>query len=262
MFFRHRSMQAEFFDLPDRPPSESIAAYAELDRLNRFCHFSRPFEDILPHWLGTERCRRLDILDIGAGTGLLGRRLGAWARRRGWDWRFTNLDSSPVTSLFQDSAPTVIDSALTLPFQPDSFDLVIACQMTHHLTDTEVEQHLREALRVSRDAVLVSDLHRNVALYVLLWLCTLLLRISHGVRADALLSVKRGFHLNELRNLADRGGVSGSQVWLYFGTRIILQARKARPGMSVDHLRVASATSATSGMSQTQVECCSSRSRT
>lgn len=226
MFFRQRSAQAEFFDLPGQTASDTIAAFRDLDRLNRAFSFSHPFVMVLPGWLGATRCERLDILDLGAGTGLLGRRLTEWAQKRGWHWRITNLDVNR-TALQLDHAPrAVVGSALALPFADDSFDLVIASQMTHHLSDEEVARHLREAWRVTRDALCICDLHRNAGLYAMLWLSTRLMRISRRVRGDALVSAKRGFHLREWRQLAKQANLTDPSVWVYYGTRIVLQARK------------------------------------
>jgi ubiquinone/menaquinone biosynthesis C-methylase UbiE len=235
MFFRWRSTQAEYFERPQRSEAEIVQFFHDLDRLNRLFLFSRPFMDTLPHWLGREGCKRLEILDIGAGTGLLSRQLSDWARKHHWDWRFTNLDASPVGLHEGKASCPVVASALKLPFADASFDLVVASQMTHHLTDEQVVLHLGEAWRVTRSAVMVCDLHRNPGLYAMLWLCTPFLGVSRHVRDDALISVKRGFRLPELRDFATRAGWTRAEVRLYCGTRIILRARKtvnvARSGM-------------------------------
>ena len=229
MFFRRRSAQAEYFDLPDRPEPETLAAFRDLDRLNRVFHFERPFADVLPKWLGPERCAHLEILDLGAGTGLLGRLLSVWAEARGWHWQFTSLDSNPLPLKLGRPPHPVVGSALALPFDDASFDLVVASQMTHHLTDDEIVQHWREAWRVTRDGVFISDLHRNGGLYAMLWTATRLMRVSRRVRQDALISVKRGFRLDEWRGLAQQANLPNPRVWLYYGTRIVLQARKGEP---------------------------------
>ncbi len=178
MFFHERSTQAEYFDAPGLSEAGRAAALSELDRINRLCQFSHPFVSRLPSWLGKERCARLEILDVGAGTGLLGERLSGWARRRGWDWRFTNLDANPINLKPGSTAKNVTGSALQLPFADGSFDLVVASQMTHHLTDEQVVQHWREAWRVTRDAMFICDLHRNAGLYAMLWLTLRLMRVS------------------------------------------------------------------------------------
>lgn len=226
MFFGKRSTQAEYFDEPDRPAAETEVAFRELDRLNRFFRFQHAFTSRLPRWLGRETCRELTVLDVGAGTGLLGRELSVWAQRQGWQWHITNLDMNPVSLKSSPEASRVVGSALALPFPDGSFDLVIASQMTHHLTDAEIVTHWREAWRVTRDAVYICDVHRNAGLYALLGLTTLLLGTERSVRSDALLSVKRGFHVAEWRKLAGQAEIPGASVWLYYGTRIVLEARK------------------------------------
>lgn len=224
---RERSTQAEYFDTPGLSQARRGSAYRELDRLNQFFHFSHTFVSRLPRWLGKPRCERLEILDVGAGTGLLGKRISEWASRRGWDWRVTNLDMNPCPLDSCRGEKFVTGSALQLPFADSSFDLVIASQMTHHLTDKEVVQHWREAWRVTRDGVFICDLHRNAGLYGMLWLMMWLLRTDKQVFADGLISVERGFRRAEWRELAAQAGISEARVSLYYGTRIVLQARKA-----------------------------------
>ncbi len=226
MFLSERSTQAEYLDNPGIPTAERAAAFQELDHLNTVYQFSHPFVSQLPRWLGAQRCKQLEILDIGAGTGLLGRRLRDWAGRRGWDWRFTNLDANPVPANAPDSARRVVGSALQLPFPDDHFDLVVASQMTHHLSNDELVRHWREAWRVTRDGMFICDLHRNIIFYFLLWLSMKIMGTNPVLQADALISVKRGFRRREWRESTSRAGIPGAKVWLYCGARIVLQARK------------------------------------
>ena len=226
MFLRQRSTQAEQLDLLDRTEAEVAAEFRHLNRLNRLFHFSHPFAAVLPNWLGQKNCERLEILDVGAGTGLLGKTLTEWARRQGWHWRFTNLDNNAVALKIGGQPNSVVGSALQLPFADRSFDLVVASQMTHHLTDEEVVTHWREAWRVTRDAVFISDLHRNALLYSLVWLAMHLIRADRTLIEDGLISVRRGFRRHEWRELAMRAEIPESRIWRYHGTRIVLQARK------------------------------------
>jgi SAM-dependent methyltransferase len=226
MFLRHRSTQTEYFDLPDRNEAEIAASFRDLNRVNSLFRFTHPFESVLPLWLGRKNCAQLEILDVGAGTGLLGKQLTEWAGRQGWQWRFTNLDSNPLALKIGNPPASVVGSALQLPFADASFDLVVASQMSHHLTDADVVTHWREAWRVTRDAVFICDLHRNAGLYALLWLTLRLMRANPTVLEDGLISVQRGFRLGEWRELAIKAGIPAAHVWRYHGTRIVLQARK------------------------------------
>jgi 2-polyprenyl-3-methyl-5-hydroxy-6-metoxy-1,4-benzoquinol methylase len=230
MFFGRRSTQAEYLDTPGRSPAEIAADYRELGRVNRLFKFSHPFQWVLTRRLGPRGCRDLKLLDAGAGDGMLGRDLADWAGKRGWVWHVTNLDLHPAALNQGAHHLKVAGSVLELPFADGSFDGVLCSQMTHHLgTDAEVAQHFREAWRVTRDILIICDLHRNAALYGLVWAGTLLCRCSPLLRADGLISVRRGFRLPEWRVLAARAGIPGARISLYFGTRILLQARKAPP---------------------------------
>jgi 2-polyprenyl-3-methyl-5-hydroxy-6-metoxy-1,4-benzoquinol methylase len=228
MFLSHRATQAEYLDLPGRTQVEIGKSYEALASVNRFFVFAEPFQRPLPKWLGPGNCRSLSLLDLGAGDGSLGALLTRWAaEKQGWDWRFTNLDVSVPALRLNQSGANVAGSALALPFRDGSFDVVIASQMTHHLTrDDEVIQHLCEAWRVARRAIFFSDLHRGPVLYGMLWLLLQLRRFPKSFNGDALLSVRRGFRTGELRQLAGRAGIPAAKVWLYYGSRVIVQAKK------------------------------------
>lgn len=227
MFFGSRATQAEYFDAPDRPEVEIAEGFASLGWVNRLFVFAEPFQRFLPRLLGRNNCESLSILDLGAGDGSLGNVLTAWAAKRKWNWRVTNLDTNLSALRLNRAANNVAGSALALPFRDDSFDVVIASQMTHHLSDEEVVVHLREGWRVARRAVLLSDLHRGPMLFGTIWLMFRLRRFPKHFEADGLLSVKRGFRVGELRAFAKQAEIPNARVWLYFGTRVILEAKKS-----------------------------------
>lgn len=225
MFLRQRATQAEYFDRPERSLEELRAHYTVLGRLNQVTHFERPFQKWLPQLLGTAACRELSLLDLGAGDGLLGRTLTAWAGEQGWKWQFTNLDHCPLTGQLDPGGRHVVASATELPFPDASFDVVVATSMTHHLdSDEDVVAHFREADRVARRAVLFTDLHRNVGFLVGLWLG--LLGAPRAFRADAVLSVRRGWRVPEWQRLAAAAGLKKARVWREHGTRVLLSVAK------------------------------------
>lgn len=228
MFLSRRATQAEYFDAPGRADAEVAESYASLAAVNRCFFFAEPFQRLLPLFLGRETCGALSILDLGGGDGSLAALLADWAaRKHGWNWRLTNLDFNFAALRGSRCARNVAGSVLALPFRDASFDVVIASQMTHHLTaDDDVRRHLREAWRVARRAIFFSDLHRGPVVYSLLWLFLHARRFPKHFHDDALLSVRRGFRTGELQTLADEAGIREARVWLYYGTRVIVQARK------------------------------------
>jgi 2-polyprenyl-3-methyl-5-hydroxy-6-metoxy-1,4-benzoquinol methylase len=168
------------------------------------------------------------LLDLGGGDGFLSRILSLSATRRGWDWQVINFDLRPQALNLAASTDNVAGSALALPFRDASVDVVIASQMTHHFEDGEVLLHLREAWRVARVAVFFSDLHRNAALYSMLWFVLRMGGYPRSFYLDALQSVRRSWRVPELQQLASGAGLVGVQVRLHFGARVLLQARKQR----------------------------------
>jgi ubiquinone/menaquinone biosynthesis C-methylase UbiE len=227
MFLRHRSDQIEYFDSKDLPLEDYRVYYASLGRINRITRFDLPFRRWLPALVGNETCKRLKVLDLGSGDGLLGRQLSAWAAKQGWSWDFTNLDLSTAAKALDPSSAHVIASATAIPFEDGTFDAVIASAMTHHFAnDEEVVAHFKEASRVSRRVVLLCDLHRNFLFLVSMWVALIILRFPRPFRQDAVLSVRRGWRLDEWHHLAKTAGLKDSRIWLEHGTRILIAATK------------------------------------
>ena len=227
MFFKRRALQAEYFDSPERSPAEVASGYAMLNHMNRLFLLTDPYRRYIPPALGEERCRSLNILDLGAGDGWLGTQLSGWAAKRGWIWRFTNLDFNPWAAGDDKSSRFVTGSALALPFCDNSFDIVIASQTAHHLdTDDQVVRHFQEAWRVTNDLLFLNDLHRNPGLYAIVWFLLQLHPYPKHFRIDGTLSVLRSWRVREWRTLASRAKIPKAKIWLYYGSRVMLQARK------------------------------------
>jgi len=247
MFLSQRATQGEYLDTPGLPVCELAESYQALGRVNRLFHYADPFQRLLVHWLGKQRVQSLAILDLGAGDGSLGQVLERWAAEQGWSWRVTNLDLNPDALRLNRNHRNVAASVLSLPFKDESFDLVIASQMTHHLTnETQVVRHFGEAWRVTRDALFVNDLHRNMLLLGLVWLTVRLLRLPRAMQSDGFISVLRGWRVTEWQKMAAEAGIPNARVWLHMGARIMLQARK---------LKSRSVTTAGCSASETSAKC-------
>jgi len=225
MFLLSRDLTPEYFDSPERTSAELAEHYEWLGRMNKLTQFDRPFRIWIPQLLGAEACKRLSIVDLGAGNGMLGETLTEFARGQGWDWRFTNVDlNQPQPGTNGSTSGTWVKASVTdLPFAAHSFDLAIATTMTHHLnSDAEVSAHFREARRVSRQAVLICDMVRSPLFLVALWAVLVALRAPKEFRKDGVQSVKRGWRIHEWERLAALAGLQGARVWSEHGTRILL----------------------------------------
>jgi 2-polyprenyl-3-methyl-5-hydroxy-6-metoxy-1,4-benzoquinol methylase len=227
MFLRERATQAEYCDRLDLPDADVAANYHHLGRFNRLVLAADPFQRVLVRWLGLANVNNLTFLDLGAGDASLALQLEEWAARRGWKWRVTSLDASTRALRLGPGARRVAANVCALPFAANTFDVVMSSQMTHHLTDEEVVEHFREAWRVTRDVLFLTDIHRNVGALAVLWMILRLMRVPRPFLSDGMLSVRRGWRVAEWRDLAQRAAIPDFRVSVNYGTRIFLQARKA-----------------------------------
>ena len=227
--FDTRSAQAENFDSEGRPLELIQQDYIELRRVNRWFRFEEPFISLIRGAEGLNK-ERLEILDIGAGDGYLGDRLRAWAKKRNWDWRFTNLDQHEAGFLLRskpDPATNVIGSALDLPFKDRSFDVVIASQMTHHLSSNEdVIRHFQEAWRVTGGMMIICDLVRKWWLYCMISLTTPIFGLSKEMREDGKISTLRSFRVDEWKSLAEKAEIPGADIRVRYGSRLTLTSSR------------------------------------
>jgi hypothetical protein len=226
MFLRERATQAEYCDRPDLPQQEVASSYRQLARFNRLLLVGDPFQRLLVRWLGREKVQQLSLLDLGAGDGSVGRGIESWAGRHGWNWRVTSLDASFQALTLGNGERRIAGNVCALPLRNESFDVVISSQMAHHLTNEEAALHFQEAWRVTKGALFLTDVHRNLGSLCVIWLLLRCLRVTPTFLADGLLSVRRGWRVGEWKSLAIRAGIPRPKVWLYYGSRIVLQARR------------------------------------
>ena len=95
---------------------------------------------------------------------------------------------------------------------PDGFDVVSCSLFLHHLDPPEAVALLRKMAGPSTRLVLVNDLARTRAGYLLAWLGCRVLSRSPVVHYDGPVSVAGAFTPVEARRLADEAGLAGATV--------------------------------------------------
>lgn len=98
------------------------------------CHGTDVFEHLL------KKYKAKSILEVGCGTGNMMRLL----RKKGYT-NITGMDVSPVAAKISGG---IVASATKIPFKDNSFDSVLSLSVIEHVTESEGDQFLREALRV------------------------------------------------------------------------------------------------------------------
>jgi ubiquinone/menaquinone biosynthesis C-methylase UbiE len=155
-------------------------------------------------------CRKLSLLEVGAGAGdvaLVAQRVLA---ESGIGLRVTLLDRW-WSHLPRGGAASVAGDALCLPFQDGTFDVVSCSLLAHHFGPETLAQFAGESLRVCRQAVLINDLIRSRLHLLLVYLGLPLFR-SRITWHDAPASVRRAYTCDELRALLANAGARKVQI--------------------------------------------------
>lgn len=206
--FDSRATATEFLDRPDCDPALAASSYRFMEMVNGCFGGIR----MVRRFLTTETKGRhadapLRILDIGSGSCDIPLAVSRWARARGIPLHFTCLEKAghavdiargelaragnPSVQLLQEDVFT------HQPAEP--YDCAVASMCFHHFSDAQILTLLRRLHGFVLNSVLINDLRRSQLAYLSARL--LLVGTPAEVRHDALLSIRRGFKISELRSL-------------------------------------------------------------
>lgn len=213
--FDVRDSATELLDRPDCDPALAAASYRFMQIVNsRFGGIS-----LVRRYLATETEGRpvaspLRILDIGSGSCDIPLALSQWARTRNRPMHFTCLETSDAAvdigrrrlARAHDPAVELLQEDIFTHDPAEPYDCAVASMCFHHFSDARILTCMQRLRGFVRESLLINDLRRSPMAY---WATRLLLvgtRAPAGVRHDALLSIRRGFNVNELRSVLEQPG--------------------------------------------------------
>ena len=203
----------EHLDAPV-PRADREASLADVHRLNTwFGGDGLTLRAIGRVLRGRRASQALVVLDVGGGHGHFARRLQAWARRRGLQARVIVVDRE--ASSVGGGTLVVRADATALPLRDGAADVVTTALTLHHLEPDAAVRCLAEMRAVARNAVIVNDLWRTRLTLVLVWIATRLFTRHPFAWDDGPLSVRRSYSPTELRQLADKAGITNLVVRRY-----------------------------------------------
>ncbi|MGE5345692.1 MAG: methyltransferase domain-containing protein [Acidithiobacillales bacterium] len=104
---------------------------------------------------------RLSMLDLGCGSGHVGRDLVQAFARRGGPLDVLGLDLKISHARLAERGLSVTGDALRLPFADGSADVVFSTLFLHHFSPDDLRRLLLDSRRVARKAVIAFDLSRH-----------------------------------------------------------------------------------------------------
>jgi SAM-dependent methyltransferase len=227
--FPTRSNEPERIDTGDYTAEEYKTFLREIRFINRWIGDRRALRKTLLKTIAELDLSRFSVLDVGAGSGEMLKEIALFSRRRAKPAFLAGLDLNELSAesvaregrLFTE-INSVRGNALDLPFADGAFDFAICSLFTHHFTDEGVVEILKQMKRVARRGIFVIDLHRERGAYRLYKLFCFVFRISKLVRDDGLLSIKKGFQPDELRQLAIEAGIAHATAQTVAPARVVV----------------------------------------
>jgi ubiquinone/menaquinone biosynthesis C-methylase UbiE len=220
-----RVVTAELLDQDLGTPEEVRDSLQDLRQFNQRFGGFKSVASLLAKVADKSGGRSLAFLDVAGGTGDVARQVACDLRKEGFDIQVTILDRA-ISHMSCLRLNRVVGDALALPFSPNSFD-VIGCNLfLHHLEPTEVIRFFNEALRLSRVAVVASDLRRNI----FHWLAASGGRFTYRsriTRNDAPASVRRAYTIEEVKALAKQSRAASFEIERFYFQRFGLVLWKA-----------------------------------
>lgn len=209
-------------------PSEEMArSLRDLALVNRWWGGFGALRRLLERSLRETGLPRSRLLDVGAGSGDVARRLHGRLRRAGVetfaagvDLQWRHLAAGRRMSRGPGLATAAADT-FRLPFPARSFDWVVSTLLFHHFTPEENVDFLRELARVARNGFAVLDLVRHAVPLLFVSLAGRLVFETRISVADGIASVRQAYTRDEAAEIA-RAAVAGARVVPVFPFRLMI----------------------------------------
>lgn len=213
--FATRSHELERLDTGDYTPQEYAKWLKETKLINRWLGDARALRLTLQNEAWIADAERVSILDIGAGSGEVLEVAKEWLQTKKTFLVGSEMSAAAASAIKARKAEFGVVAlqcnGTQLPFDDDSFDLVICSLLLHHLTDAQAKGLIAEMQRVAKRQFIIIDLHRDPLAFFLYRTFSPLFLQKMTVE-DGSLSILRSFRPDELRDLAANAGARNAVI--------------------------------------------------
>ncbi|WP_424767624.1 methyltransferase domain-containing protein [Paenibacillus sp. sgz302251] len=202
-----RATAAELMDDFSSGGDELREALRQLRLLNRLYAAAAPtLHGVKRLWRAAGRPEQLSVLDIGAGSGDVNRRLLKWADANGVKLTITLVDvteeaCAEARQLFRNESRVQVRQGDLFALPRESADMITGTQFLHHFSEDELPSVVASMMNAAKLGVVINDIHRHWLAWTAVWLTTHILSSNRYIRHDGPLSVAKGFQAKDWKRL-------------------------------------------------------------
>lgn len=217
-----RAVRPELMDLHEHgehSQDELREALRHLSRLNRIFGAAGPVcFGVNRLWQAAGKPKQLTVLDVGCGSGEINRAVLNWAEQNQVAIRVILADVTEEAQmeaqrLYAGEQRVVFERRSLFDFPAGYADFVTASQFAHHFADDELPEAVRRMLDISRNGIVLSDIHRHWISWTAVWIVTRLISRNRYIRHDGPLSVAKGFTRKDWAQLTSALGQPQLEVF-------------------------------------------------
>jgi len=223
-----RRPSEEILDDPNIPVEEMCLSLQDLSLVNRWWGSAEALERFLVGEIRRLRVERPVVLDVGAGSADVSRRLSGALARAGHpaqvlacDLQWRHLAAG--RRIARDKVASLCADAFVLPFPEKSVDWVVSTLFFHHFSPEENSRLLASFERVARRGFALLDLTRHVLPLAFISIAGRLFFKTRVSVSDGVSSVRQAYTPEEARRIG-QSAVAGARVQRIFPFRYILSA--------------------------------------
>lgn len=233
--FSRRNSLPEMMDSDETDFETFRACLVDLAKVNKLTFAYRPTLSFFRQLAAAGRLpaeRKINVVDVGCGSGDMLRKIDRWAAPRGYMLDLVGVDLNPWSAetsreFAQPSRPIRFITTNIFDYRPDApIDIIISSLFTHHLEDESVVAFVRWMEANARLGWFINDLYRHPLPYHLFRIASWSLRFHHFVQHDGPVSIARAFRVPDWSNILGAANVPEAAVREYFPYRLCVSRIK------------------------------------
>ncbi|MEO0900883.1 MAG: methyltransferase domain-containing protein [Bacteroidota bacterium] len=210
MDFSVRSKVNELMDDPNMQSPTLRKAYEDINRCNSLLGGDGITIKGVWELIKKDKQKSYMILDMGCGDGAMLRKLSSFLNKKGVSHQMVGIDLRDDVLLI---AREESEGYAQIEFQKmdileadSSFscDIIINTLTMHHFGEDRIEAFLEQFVSLAKVGVVINDLQRSRLSYNLFKIFSFFFIRTQVAKVDGLISISKGFHREELWELAKK----------------------------------------------------------